>query len=151
MSFPQARASIGALKALFSTLPPPDASLRRGFFRASFIGPAWLRATSGPSIAVSGLPGWQGKRFLSPDRATNVLKRKSDLVEALSMTVVSGASLVDGKEGVALVYGPEAPFPWRWVRDELRAVDERTLLGMTVVDAGLLRRLAFPFLLEREG
>lgn len=47
--------------------------------------------------------------------------------------------------------GVPAPFPWRFVRDELRAVDAPTLLGMTVVDLPVLRHLAFPFLLEREA
>ena len=59
-----------------------------------------------------------------------------------------------GKPGVALHYVPQdgkpAPTPWRWVRDELRAVDDDTLLGFTVVDLPLLRRMAFPFLLTRE-
>ena len=42
------------------------------------------------------------------------------------------------------------PVPWRWVTDELRALDEHTLLGMTRLDLPLLRRFVFPFLLERE-
>ena len=151
MSFAHARASIGELRALFSSLTPPDASMRRGFFRARFVGPLWLRASAGPSIALGGLPGWQGKRFLSTDAATNVLARKSGAVDALSMTIVDGASRIDGKTGVELSYGESAPFPWRFVRDELRAVDADTMLGMTVIDLPLLRRLAFPFLLEREG
>lgn len=67
MSFALHQASIRELKALFSTLPPPDAALRHGFFRARFIGPAWLRLSGRPSVALSGLPGWQGKRFLTAD------------------------------------------------------------------------------------
>ncbi len=43
------------------------------------------------------------------------------------------------------------PLPWRWVTDELRALDDRTLLGMTRIDLPGLRGLAFPFLLEREA
>jgi hypothetical protein len=70
------------------------------------------------------------------------------------MRVTPGRSRLDGRDGVELVYLPEdgrpAPLPWRWVRDELRAVDADTILGMTVVDLPLLRRFAFPFLLRRE-
>ena len=154
MAFTQQTASIGALKKLFSSLPPPAPDMRRGFFRASFIGPAWLRATGRPSVAVSGLPGWQGKKFFNADDATNVLKKNGALVEALAMRVTPGISRVDGRQGVALHYVPQngvpAPLPWRWVRDELRAVDANTLLGMTVIDLPLLRHLAFPFLLVRE-
>ncbi|MDO9175956.1 MAG: hypothetical protein Q7V62_14205 [Actinomycetota bacterium] len=155
MSFTHTRASLGELRALFSSLPPPDAAMRRGFFRASFIGPAWLRATGRPSVSLAGLPGWQGKKFLNADDATNVLQRGDVTVEALAMRVTPGVSQVDGKPGVALHYVPQhgrpAPIPWRWVRDELRAVDARTILGMTVVDLPVLRHFAFPFLLEREG
>lgn len=155
MPFALHQASIGELKALFSTLPPPDAALRHGFFRARFIGPAWLRASGRPSVALSGLPGWQGKRFLNADDATNVLKKGDALVQALAMRVTPGTSQVDGRPGLALHYvaqdGVPAPFPWRFVRDELRAVDADTLLGMTVVDLPVLRHLAFPFLLEREA
>lgn len=155
MSFAHSTASLGALKALFSSLPPPHAGMRHGFFRASFIGPAWLRVTGRPSVELSGLPGWQGKKFLNADDATNVLQKGDTRREALAMRVTPGLSQVDGKPGLALHYVPQqgkpAPLPWRLVRDELRAVDDNTILGMTVIDLPLLRLLAFPFLLTREG
>lgn len=149
-------ASIGELKTLFSSLKPPAAAMRHGFFRAAFIGPAWLRLSARPSLEVSGLPGWQGKKFLGADDATNILKKGDALVEALAMHVTPGISQVDGQQGVALHYvpgtdGKPAPLPWRWVRDELRAVDDNTILGFTVINLPLLRRMAFPFLLIREG
>jgi len=154
MPFDHRHAAIGELKALFASLPPPPASMRHGFFRADFIGPAWLRQIGRPSVEFSGLPGWQGKRFLNPDDATNILKKGDAFVEALAMRMTAGTSRVDGRQGVALRYVPQgakpAPIPWRWVCDELRAVDENTMLGMTVVDLPVLRHLAFPFLLERE-
>lgn len=155
-------ASIGELKALFSSLKPPAPAMRHGFFRAAFIGPAWLRLSARPSLEVSGLPGWQGKKFLSADDATNILKKGDTLVEALAMRVTPGTSQVDGQQGVALHYvsgvpgvpgtdGKPVPLPWRWVRDELRAVDDNTILGFTVINLPLLRLMAFPFLLTREG
>lgn len=156
MPFAYDKADIGELSALFTTLEPPPASMRHGFFRATFIGPAWLRALGRPSVELSGLPGWQGKRFLDADTATNVLSRRGTTTEALAMQLRPGPSQVDGRNGVALHYVPSAdgtpaPIPWRWVRDELRAVDGDTLLGFTVLDLPVLRRMAFPFLLTREG
>lgn len=142
--------SLGALRQLFATLPAPDAGFRHGFFRASFVGPFWYRIGGFPSVHLSGLPYWQGKKFLTPDTATNILKKGDGTVEALSMTVATVPSLIDGQPVVALLYGKEAPFPWRHVRDELRVIDERTLLGITKVDLPILRHFAFPFLLERE-
>lgn len=149
-------ASLRTLRDLFATLPPPAAAVRDGFFRARFIGPAWLRVPAPLSVHLMGLPNWQGKRFLTPDTATNRVIRNGQPQEYLRMTVLPGKSLVDGKDGLALHYlvqpdGTPSPAPWRWVRDELRALDNDTLLGMTVIDQPLLRLLAFPFLLERAG
>lgn len=142
--------SLGALKTLFATLPAPDTGFRHGFFRASFVGPFWYRIGGFPTMDLTGLRHWQGKKFLTPDSATNILKRGEGTVQALSMKVVEAISLIDGQPVVALQYGKEAPFPWRHVRDELRVIDERTLLGLTRVDLPILRHFAFPFLLERE-
>jgi hypothetical protein len=153
MPQPTQSASLRELKRLFSELAPPSPAMRRGFFRARFIGPWWLRATGQPAVEIAGLPGWEGKRFLSEDDATNVVVRRGERGEALAMRVTPGISQVDGVRGVALHYVPAggvpAPLPWRWVRDELRALDDDSILGMTVVDLPLLRRVAFPFLLER--
>lgn len=155
MTFTHPRASIGELKALFSTLPQPSRALFRGFFRATFIGPAWIRIAARPSLEVSGLPGWQGKRFLDDEHATNVLTKGATTREHLAMRVTAVTSRVDGRPGVALTYphrGRErAPIPWRWVRDELRQFDDDTILAMTVVDLPVLRRFALPFLLVREA
>lgn len=154
MAFAGETASLAELKRLFSTLPAPVPESRHGFFRAQFVGPAWLRHSARPSLALSGLPGWQGKQFLDPDTATNVLKQGGQLTQALQMKVVPGVSRLDGKTGVALHYLPRdgrpAPLPWRWIQDEMRVLDEHTLLCMTVIDLPLLRHLAFPFLLVRE-
>lgn len=143
--------SIAKLKALFSTLQAPNADMRSGFYRAEFIGPWWLRLTARPSVALSGLPGWQGKQFLSNATATNVLRKKGQTRHALLMQCVNGVSQVDGQNGLALHYGADAPLPWRWVRDEIRAVDGQRILGMTIINLPLLRRLSFPFLLVRES
>ena len=50
-------------------------------------------------------------------------------------------SSLDGGPVAALSYGADGPVPWRWVTDELRALDERTLLGMTVINLPLLREM----------
>lgn len=155
MAFTHHEASIGQLKTLFSSLPPAPPSQRHGFFRATFIGPAFIRLAARPSLEVSGLPGWQGKKFLTDEHATNVLQKGATTVEHLAMRVTNVTSMLDGQPGVALTYpaeaGRPAPIPWRWVRDELRRFDDETILAVTVVDLPILRHFAFPFLLEREG
>lgn len=141
--------SLSKLEALYKSLPVPEEDMRYGFFRAKFIGPFWLRLSARPTLELTGLPGWQGKRFLTRDTATNVLLRKGQRTDALSMKVEEITSFVDGSSGIALRYGAEAPRPWRWVRDELRAINEDTILGITFVDLPLLRHFPMPFLLER--
>lgn len=142
-------ASLKQLRQLFQQLSPPPLSIRTGFYQASFIGPAWLRACAEPSVALCGLPGWQGKRFLDPLTATNVLRRRGQLVEKFSMQCNRRPSLIDGQNGVDLSYGACGPIPWRWLRDELRQLDDNTLLGMTIIALPILKHLAFPFLLRR--
>lgn len=137
------------IRDCFAELPLPTRDFCQGVFTARFIGPAWLRHAARPSIAISGMPGWKGKRFLSPDRAINVLEWRGGSHERLIMRCEESASRVDGKPALAFVYGNNAPMPWRWIREEFRVLDSRTLLAMTIIDLPLLRRLSFPFLLER--
>lgn len=155
MPFTLHRASLGELKDLFRTLPAPGEADRRGFFRAEFIGPAFIRVTARPTLEITGLPGWQGKTFLNAQDATNILKKGDATVEHLAMRVTPVTSYVDGQPGLALTYpakdGRPAPAPWRWVRDEMRVFDANTILAFTFVDLPLLRHVGFPFLLVREG
>jgi len=136
-------------RQVFADLPVPALAMRTGFYRARFVGPWWLRWSGPTSVALGGLPGWQGKRFLAPDRAVNVLRRNGRPVERLEMRCVEEKSLIDGRQGVVLQYGVHAPRPWRWVQDELRVLDGSRMLGMTIIGLPGLHRQAFPFLLER--
>ncbi len=140
---------VAELRQLFAQLAPPEDAQLQGFFRAHWIGPLWMRRSGPATLALTGLPGWQGKRFLGQGQATNVLKMRGQELEALRMQVVHGPSQIDAQPAASLLYGDEAPRPWRWVRDELRALDERMILGITIVDRPWLRHFHFPFLLER--
>lgn len=142
--------SLARLRQVFGSLPAPPLSMRSGFYRARFIGPWWLRWFGPLGVALGGLPGWQGKHFLTPDHATNVLQRRGIRTERLQLHCTEGPSPMDGRPSVLLDYGARAPCPWRWVRDELRALDAHRLLGMTVIDVPGLRGRMFPFLLERQ-
>jgi hypothetical protein len=64
------------------------------------------------------------------------------------MTVVTMLSLLDGTPTVALHYPPGSPLPWPWIIDEVRRLDEKTLLCMTLVNLSWLPRVPFPFLLH---
>lgn len=142
--------SLGRLSRLFSTLSAPSDKVRSGVWRGRFIGPWWLRGTAPTLVGLTGLPGWQGKRFLDPDRAANIVVKRGATTEGPMMNWVRCVSKLDGKDGVGLRYVADAPMPWRWVTDELRAIDADTILGMTVLDVPGFRRIGFPFLLTRK-
>jgi hypothetical protein len=119
-----------------------------GYYRATFVGPGWLRATAGPTIAVGGLGNWWGKHIKEDGTATNLVQQEGSLKTRFSMQLINTTSVLDGKPALALIYGADNRFPWPYVVDELRALDPLTFLGMTHVNAGALRKLAFPFLLQ---
>jgi len=141
---------LSAYAQAFKRLSAPSEPELHGRFRAEFIGPAWLRLTAGPSVALAGLRHWWGKELSGPGPAYNLVERRGSMVRTLPMQLGLAGSLVDGRTCAALRYGPESPRPWPHVVDELRTLDEGRLLGMTVIDVPLLRALAFPFLLVRE-
>ena len=143
-------ASLKELRSIFEKLPAPDDDFRAGFFSAQFIGPWWIRLTARPSLHVTGLPHWQGKKFKTPELATNILYSPQGLTEKYLMNCVHGPSMVDQQQAVYLDYGSQAPRPWRWIRDELRVLNEHSMLCMTVIDIPVLRHFPFPFVLSRK-
>lgn len=143
------KASLSHILTVFKGLQPASVENRQGFYRASFIGPWWVRFSAMPILALMGLPNWQGKKFLSIDKATNILQTKNGSIEKLEMNCHQQTSFLDEKMAVVLSYGKNAPLPWKWIVDELRVLDENRLFCMTTINLPMLRHLSFPFLLSR--
>ena len=101
-------------------------------------------------MALAGLRDWWGKELSGFGPAHNLVRRRGELVRTLPMQLGLSTSRVDGKACAVLRYGAESPFPWPHVIDELRALNDGELLGMSVIDFPILRDHAFPFLLVRE-
>lgn len=120
----------------------------RGIYQSAFVGPWWLRAIAGPGLYPLGLGGWWGKQFDGHDQGSNIVRRRGRLTTRLPVTLAEAPSLIDGRPCLAVLYPSESPFPWPWVVDELRRVDDRRLLGMTLVTRSPLNKLALPFLLS---
>ena len=80
----------------------------------------------------------------------NLLTGGDGLTEYLEMEARVGPSCQDGAPALVVTYRPEAPLPWRNVRDEFRAFGPDSLLGMTVLDRPGARSVGTPFLLERD-
>ena len=124
------------------SLPAPS-----GIYRAEFVGPGWLRRLAPPALAFGGLRGWWGKAF-DGQGAINIVERGEIQLRVLPMTMVVAPSAVDGQPAIRLHYPQGSPFPWPWIVDEARRLDDTTLLCMTLVNLSWAPRVAFPFLLH---
>jgi hypothetical protein len=142
------RLSLKECSDLFASLSVKSVPAIRGYYRGSFVGPGWLQAAGGPALGISGLGGWWGKHFEGDGTAINLVRQGGKLETRFPMCLVTVTSVIDDKPTLALNYGDGNPFPWPYILDELRQLDPNTLLGMTYVNVNLLRKLAFPFLLE---
>lgn len=143
------RLGFAQYSAVFGSLSKPKAPPLPGDYLAEFVGPAWLRLTAGPSLALTSLSGWRGKRFALGSAVNLVARRGSaQLQEALAMQPRVEPSSVDGQPAVRLHYPPSAGVPWRWAIDELRPLADGCWLGMMHAELPLLRHLHFPFLLS---
>jgi hypothetical protein len=139
---------LSAFKSIFTSLSPPEIYTLNGVYRAEFTGPIWLRKAAGPSLALAGLGGWWGKIFQEDGTGFNLVYRRDQLQRTFPIELVTIPSLVDGKPGLTVHYTKDNPFPWPFIIDELRRLNETCLLGLTIVNIGFLRKLAFPFLLH---
>jgi len=140
--------SLKQLRDLFTSLPVPEAASLTGVYRAAFVGPAWWSASAAPILVLTGLGGWWGKQFRPDGTALNIVLRTGVFSTRFPMQLVRARSNIDGKEGWILHYQAGNLFPWMYIVDELRNIDESTLLGMTLANLNGLRRLALPFTLQ---
>lgn len=141
--------SVRSLRRAWSGLRAVAPAEVLGDLEASFVPP--LRTVAPRGLGLVGLRHWHGKRFRRDGSAVvgvNLVRRGGVLVETLPMTVQLGVSLADGLPALVVDYPASSPRPWPWVRDELRAGPDGTVVGMTFVDLPGLRLLGgTPFLL----
>jgi len=102
--------SLKDFRALFATLPIPDAALILGKFRAAFVGPAWLRTSAAPALAITGLGGWWGKEFHDDGTILNIVLRTGKFSTRFPIGYVKTKSLIDHKDGLALHHQLGNPF-----------------------------------------
>lgn len=137
-------------KDMFKSLRIPIPEEIRGKYRAAFVGPAWLRRSAAPALAITGLGGWWGKEFFNDGTAINIIFHAGNFSTRFPMKFVQAQSFIDNKGGLALHYQKGNPFPWMHVVDEIRRIDDSTLLGMTIANVRGLRGMAFPFILQKD-
>jgi hypothetical protein len=152
MSELNTKGSVRALRRAFRTAPAPELAALVGEHEAEFAG--WLRVGGPLAMRLTGMPGWWGKRFRVPAgggerlEGENLVRRRGRLVESIPMTAQLGPSRVDGRPALVINYPPDARWPHRHVTDELRPLDQRTLLGLSF-GLPLAPRGGAPFILHR--
>jgi hypothetical protein len=140
--------SISRLKQAFRQGKRVDAAELQGFHAGVPAGPWWFRLGSGPTMGMTGFGGWLGKQVLGQGRAVNLFEAPSGPEQRFPMTLGRRPSLIDGQDTLVLNYPADARAPWCWVTDELRWMADGRILGMTFVDAPLIRHMVFPFVLK---
>ena len=131
----------------WSDLPAPSLDDLVGTWRAEFVTPLHHIAPVG--LGLVGLPRWYGKRFeLDGDALAGVnllIAKDGGFEERLPMRAALGVSAKDGQPAGVITYAADAPRPWRWIRDEVRVLQNRSLVGMSATSAA--PSLGLPFLL----
>jgi hypothetical protein len=151
-SEPNLEASVRGLQRAFRAAPAPELAALVGTHKARFAG--WLRVGAPLSMSLTGMHGWWGKRFRLPRgegqtlEGENLLYRQGRLVESIPMTAEIAPSRVDGRSVILIRYPPDARWPHYRVNDELRPLDQRTLLGLSF-GLPLAPRGGAPFVLHR--
>lgn len=141
------------LRRRFRWLSAPDVGAIAGHYAGSFPRPLAYELACRCVMAATGLSGWQGKRFEPPTagatagRVMNLARRD----EVKPMVSRIARSLNDGEPALACTYDAREAPPDRWIVDEFRAWDERTLLGLAHLNVPGLRRIGFPFVLRRSA
>ena len=142
--------SLGALHGLFSSLEIPAIDSLAGTYRGSFAGPCWTRVAVRPALWVTGLGRWWGKELSNQGTAINLIRSGKDLSTRFPMKILQGKSFIDGRDGLLMYYLPNHPILWLLVEDEIRRLDQDTLLGMTHARIPVLGRLVLPFVLKKQ-
>ena len=153
----KADGSLGLVLQIFREAPEPTLDMLVGVHEGSFAGPAFVRLPAPLFMALTGMLGWCGKEFDPPGSdptllsGRNLVRRRVVVGPSIPMRAKLAPSRVDGRLALVLSYPSDARWPWRRTTDELRPLDDQTLLGLGFVDAPLIRALPLPFLLRRRA
>ena len=147
-------ASLRELQHAFRDADVPELTAIVGVHDGEILGPAWLRNGAVLTMRLCGMRGWCGKVFRSATAngdtldGENLVRRDGRSEPSIPMRARMGSSRVDGRPAIVLSYAADAQFPWSRVTDELRPLDDQTLLGLSF-GVPLGPRHGTPFLLRR--
>lgn len=144
--------SLLELRRRFRELPAPALADVAGVYGGAFPRPGAYGLACRYGMAATGLAGWRGKRFAAaaPGAAdAQVFNRVRGGREVKPLLARIDCSLHDARPALVCTYHPRETPPYRWIRDEFRRWDDRTLLALSFLDVPLLRRVGLPFVLRR--
>lgn len=136
--------SLAIQRERFRSLPPVAPGDLRGRYEALEVGPRWYRALFRVLLLAGGLRGWIGKEFADGGAGVNLCRRGARVVRRSRLHVEGvTTSAVDGRPSLLLRYRDRSRL--RLVHDELRCDADGTILGMSYLGLGPLRRVSLPF------
>lgn len=108
-------------------------TLPQGTFEVLWTGPKWFQFIAKHGIGIFGFKNWYGKEFFGNQEATNVFKVPASkmLIQKYPMNVKIGASRIDGNISIQVSYPTSTRFPWPYVIDEFRSVNDDILIGVS--------------------
>jgi hypothetical protein len=134
------RMSQSELDDLFRASPPGD--IPRGTGRGTVIF-APHSAFARPAARLAHLIAWQGKVF-DPDKDELLNKITPFGIDKIRAQVYEQDSWFDGKSCIVLDYSKTSKVA-HWIRDEIRAVDDGTYLGLVFWGKKLTLKFALEF------
>jgi hypothetical protein len=133
----------------FRHLQAVDEKSAAGAYRTIILGSPLAKLASKVILPLIGFRNWKGKRLLGNGKGINIFKRDGQYVDDILMLTAVGESWLDGKPALILTYPPGAPFFTRYLRDELRQLDDNTLIILGWFDLPFVRNSASAALLVK--
>jgi hypothetical protein len=137
------------MRRTYSQLKAPTLPGALGRYRAVFTGSTLRRAIGAQVIGLLGFRGWWGKDLCADGWVQNLFMVQGTLTRKFPTRMDPAVSKLDGGPALALTYPRTMRWPWPWVTDELRALDDDHLLGMSLFSQFPLTARPTPFILQR--
>lgn len=142
-----------SLRKDFRDLPEPQSLDKfEGAFSSRYVGPAPVRLGAPAFMALLGFGKWKGKRFVKTGdglEGMNRFKSGEPKDDRVPMRAFIGASEIDGRDALIVLYPSDTAWPWRAARDEFREFEDGKLLGITTFDIPVVKHFPLAFVIER--
>ncbi|TGL62262.1 hypothetical protein EHQ58_03415 [Leptospira ognonensis] len=108
-------------------------TLPQGTFEVQWTGPRWFQFVAKHGLGLLGFKYWFGKEFFGNEDATNLFKIPGSITKLRKypMSVKIGVSRIDGNTSIQVSYPQSTRFPWPYVIDEFRSVNDDVLIGLS--------------------